>query len=121
MQSSFLGRGSGSAANLLAKSSSTFGNTKSFIFGSENRSNQGAPPDASQAQASLHKSLNPDEACSRGSIQQGDFCKRLAVQIINTSVHCMICTCMDLLHISGKISRLAVKCRMNISMLPGVC
>ncbi|CAL5223195.1 g5670 [Coccomyxa viridis] len=48
-KSSFLGRGSGSAA-LLAKSSSNFGNTRSFIFGSENRSNQGATGDAAQAQ-----------------------------------------------------------------------
>ncbi len=46
VQSSFLGRGSGSAAALLAKSSSNFGNTRSFIFGSENRSNQGASADA---------------------------------------------------------------------------
>ena len=52
LQSSFLGRGLGSAA-LLAKSSSNFGNTRSFIFGSENRSNQGATGDAVQAQVSF--------------------------------------------------------------------
>ena len=40
-------------AALLTKSSSNFGNARSFIFGSENRSNQGATADASQPQASF--------------------------------------------------------------------
>lgn len=53
VQSSFLGRRSGTTAALLTKSSSNFGNARSFIFGSENRSNQGATADASQPQASL--------------------------------------------------------------------
>ena len=57
MQSSFLGRASGTASALLAKSSSNFGNAKSFIFGSENRSNQGATANGSQAQVSLLKAF----------------------------------------------------------------
>ena len=35
----------------------TFGNAKSFIFGSENRSNQGATANGSQAQVSLLKAF----------------------------------------------------------------
>ena len=57
MQSSFLGRTSGTASALLAKSSSNFGNAKSFIFGSENRSNQGATANGSQAQVRLLKAF----------------------------------------------------------------
>ena len=56
MQSSFLGRSSGTASALLAKSSSNFGNAKSFIFGSENRSSQGATANESQPQVSLLRS-----------------------------------------------------------------
>ena len=70
VQSSFLGRGSGAAAALLAKSSSNFGNTRSFIFGCENRSNQGGTADAPQAQVSLCTAREELMTRSSGSIYQ---------------------------------------------------